>query len=459
MNAVQFDHQAFEEADLTDPNVDQFALGSDSARRLLSDAGLLTGKTPKAHIAARAAKQPKPAARRVLSTMMPVSNKLTAQAIFPQGSVELASRDTSGATASASTAGFVVQGPDATHGKTQQEIEQEQADSDNPFEWVWIATADVNLNTLVADAKILFSVDSVLNPATMFDELNSARFRAAWGFSLVSGLIILLLAVMTTCLLPTIRQVCDNSLKPKDLSWSSLYKEQQASTEQLTYSRTFFSQKANKVKFFSGRMLGIICNELALVYGGYYFYAICSIPLSVVLWGFIGWLPPKDTQNDEFSEYASGFNCFKCLRFPAMGMMYRIFDYSVLEDRRLMRDGAIKYDKGSQGNHIFLFVLSCILRLFMVAFAPFFIGLSIYCMLIYYVIYFVVFGIYNMINKDKKEPQQKKPCNPMFAWQWESLDNGYEDEFGSNGDLKDPTSSLSSANEGPDAAETSKLVV
>jgi hypothetical protein len=148
ISAVQYDHQAFTQAELTDPMAtDQFG----TSRRLMNHDGkpaVARSSVPTAAISQRAAKLAErdaakskfAASRKTLSLMLPVSDSLTADAIFPQGKVELSKTSRDGSFGSAGTAGFVIGGPPVGHQLSEAEIQSDMLQhDDNPWEWIKVA--------------------------------------------------------------------------------------------------------------------------------------------------------------------------------------------------------------------------------------------------------------------------------------------------------------------------------
>jgi hypothetical protein len=101
--AVQYDHQGFTQAHINDPNSpDQFALAKQ--RRLLNTVPRTT-QGPFIPVFEGADIS---ASREILSILVPVSKRLTANAVMPQGAVALTQAESTGAFSSSGAPGFVV---------------------------------------------------------------------------------------------------------------------------------------------------------------------------------------------------------------------------------------------------------------------------------------------------------------------------------------------------------------
>ena len=303
MNAVQYDHQAFTAAELADANTDQFALGAATARRLLATndqhgqhahTTQVTG-VPRAALQQLARKKAASGTdngpqRRMLSTMLPVSDRLSTTAVMPQGPLKIQGADTTGSFASQSTAGFIVQGPTQDHSLSKEEIRQDlnQGGSSLSDIYDWMVTGSFE------GMPQLWDTVKVAVPSDSFNHFGEGMWtNERWRASIAVGpwIALLLLAIelviLVFKLLPKLRS--RGSEVPEEAKW--------------LYARNFFYNKSEVVSFDKDHrdwwhVLGFIFNESARVLGGYYVLAFLLVPIGwagLILFALeLKFAPPKE---------------------------------------------------------------------------------------------------------------------------------------------------------------------
>jgi hypothetical protein len=180
ISAVQYDHKAF--IDNGVGSEDQF-ITAGGARRLLH-VGNRRGDIPAAGIQQRAAKHTKAlksdASRKMLTLLLPVSDVVHTDAIFPQGKVQLGAQSFEGKFDSSATGGFVIAGPPVGHQESKEEVAQHIDEHvDEPFEWMYHVSFK-GITQTVNSIKLIFtdSKDSSVG----FSETMSIKRSFDWSF-------------------------------------------------------------------------------------------------------------------------------------------------------------------------------------------------------------------------------------------------------------------------------------
>jgi hypothetical protein len=299
MNAVQFDHQAFSDANLNNNNVDQFSLGATTARRLLASdkhtkdhahTTQVTG-TPRAALKQLARKKisTKKPARKLLSTMLPVADTLTTTAVMPQGPLKIQGADASGSFASQSTGGFVVQGEAMEHTLNRtaiaQDMNKEGSSLSDIYRWIERGSGE-GISQSIETIKIALSSDTFDWTGRLWSQ---ERWRASIGVGPWVGVLLLLIEIAISYLLPMAATHSRRSgvLFGKRETGKTANAQKESKTI-FTYSRSFFESPRQSVNFADGQgtfasAFGLLLNEASLVLAGYYFLAVLMIPAGLAL--------------------------------------------------------------------------------------------------------------------------------------------------------------------------------
>ncbi|MAD25699.1 MAG: hypothetical protein CMO44_16185 [Verrucomicrobiales bacterium] len=468
LNAVQFDHQAFSAADLADANSDQFALGANNARRLLASdeqhadhahTTVVSG-VPRAAIRQLAHKSQTKPKRKLLSTMMSISDTLTSTAVMPQGPLKIQGGDTSGSFTSHGTGGFIVQGPSQAHNLNSTEISNDLAlngsSLSDVYRWMERGSFEGFTQTWTTVEQALSS--------DMFDLDGGAWSQSRWRASIAVGpwIGIIMIIVELACAYLLMNIAMHSSATglmfgKKELSDGQIQTVRKTHETIFSYSRTFFESPSFNVNFSEDKgtfrsMFGLVLSEFTLILGGYYILAILMIGVS------IGFLPFFYVEHRISEPNKKGRRFF---RYYVMRFISLIMDKSATETMMTMIFGLCgsetmkkrcKHLCGLKSGPVFLgrivILLACILlRFTMACTALFFLPFSLLsCMLYFFLILIgrrvVMKGVRckhgtDLVTHDSEYFLGNKTASsllPPFPWDLRGAGYGYL-EFGDTEEL------------------------